>query len=205
MIKQFSQILMVCVFLWVLSLWNLTSAIAQPLSINASELAQAVQEIEALDAMRSGLASTLEGRVEEPTGETFKQVCKPVGIRAKQLSQEKGWQVKQIANKYRNYAHAPDDLYEKMALAKFDQDPELMGFWQPETSEEKTGIHYYRRINVEATCLACHGMKENRPQFIKNKYPQDFAYNFKVGDLRGMYSVFIPELQVALQNIDDHK
>jgi hypothetical protein len=200
MVKQFSRVLIVCLFFWGLSLWNLTSAIAQPLKVNASELSQAVQEIEALDAMRSGLASTLEGQVAEPTGETFKQVCKPVGMRAKQLSQENGWQVKQIANKYRNPAHAPDNLHAKMALAKFEKDPELTGFWQPETLENQPGIRYYRRINVEASCLACHGQKENRPQFITNKYPQDLAYNFKTGDLRGMYSVFIPELQAALQN-----
>jgi hypothetical protein len=43
-------------------------------------------------------------------------------------------------------------------------------------------------------------MKNNRPEFIKNKYPQDLAFDFKEGDLRGMYSVFIPELQKALTN-----
>jgi hypothetical protein len=204
MLKRFSQTLMVLVVVWILSLWNLTSAIAQPLSVNSSELAKAVQEIEALDAMRSGLASTLEGQVEEPTGETFKQVCKPVGMRAKQLSQENGWQVKQIANKYRNPAHAPDNLHAKMALAKFEQDPELTGFWQPETVGEQEGIRYYRRINVEASCLACHGQKENRPQFVKAKYPQDLAYDFKTGDLRGMYAVFIPEIQAALQNLPEN-
>jgi hypothetical protein len=40
--------------------------------------------------------------------------------------------------------------------------------------------------------------KGARPEFIKEKYPQDLAYNFKAGDLRGMYSVFIPELEKAL-------
>jgi hypothetical protein len=37
----------------------------------------------------------------------MKQVCKPVGMKAMQLSQENGWQVKQVAKKYRNPAHAP--------------------------------------------------------------------------------------------------
>jgi hypothetical protein len=204
MLKLFSRILIAFVFVWVLSLWNLTSAIAQPVQVNGAELAKVVQEIEALDAMRSGLASTLEGRVEGSTGETFKKVCKPVGMRAKQLSQENSWQVKQIANKYRNPAHAPDNLHAKMALAKFEQDPELTGFWQPETIENQSGIRYYRRINVEASCLACHGQKENRPQFVKAKYPQDLAYDFKAGDLRGMYAVFIPEIQAALQHLPEN-
>jgi hypothetical protein len=28
---------------------------------------------------------------------------------------------------------------------------------------------------------------------VKENYPQDLAYDFEVGDLRGMYSVFIPD------------
>lgn len=47
------------------------------------------------------------------------------------------------------------------------------------------------------SCLACHGMKTSRPNFVKESYPDDRAFEFKVGDLRGMYAVFIPELQQA--------
>ncbi|MGV2826710.1 Tll0287-like domain-containing protein [Myxosarcina sp. GI1(2024)] len=173
--------------------------IANPTLANAQtdpvQLAKAVQEVENLDAMRIGLASTLKDSTTEPTGETFKEVCKPVGMRAKQLSQENGWQVKQIATKYRNPVHAPDNLHAVMALAKFQNDPELMGFWDSETIDGQQGTRYYRRIKVESSCLACHGRKNARPQFIKNKYPQDLAFNFNVGDLRGMYSVFIPYLE----------
>lgn len=170
---------------------------AQPIP---QQLAKAVEEIENLDAMRSGLASTLEGAKEPPTPQTMKEVCKPVGMRAQQLSKENGWQVKQISNKYRNPAHKPDNLHAKMALAKFDKDPELMGFWDKETLNQEAGTRYYRRINVEASCLACHGRKSERPAFIQKGYPEDLAYDFKVGDLRGMYAVFIPEAeQQAIQ------
>lgn len=164
-----------------------------------ADLAKAVQEIEALDSLRSGLASTLEGRTEEPTLQTMKEVCKPVGMRAMQLSQENQWQVKQIASKYRNPAHAPDNLHSKIALARFQQNPDLMGFWDRETIDGQEGTRYYRRINVEASCLACHGLQNNRPQFVKDNYPQDLAYDFQVGDLRGMYAVFIPDLKAALE------
>lgn len=160
-----------------------------------AQLAKAVQEIENLDAMRIGLASTLKDSTTEPTIETFKEVCKPVGMKSMQLSKENGWQVKQIATKYRNRAHAPDNLHSVMALAKFQNDPELMGFWDSETINGQQGTRYYRRINVESSCLACHGGKNARPQFVKDKYPQDLAFDFNVGDLRGMYSVFIPYLE----------
>ncbi|EKQ69550.1 hypothetical protein OsccyDRAFT_2186 [Leptolyngbyaceae cyanobacterium JSC-12] len=85
--------------------WQTTVALAVPNIPKPSELSHAVQEIENLDAMRSGLAASLEGRTEEPTMQTMQEVCRPVGIRAMQLSQENGWQVKQIAKKYRNPAH----------------------------------------------------------------------------------------------------
>ena len=171
-----------------------------PSHLDPSNLAKAVESIEQLDGMRSGLASTLEGRTEPPTRETMKEVCKPVGMKAKQLAQDNGWQVRQIATKYRNPDHAPTTLHETMALTKFEHDPELLGFWQRETFENRTGTRYYRRINVEASCLACHGGRGDRPQFIQDSYPDDRAYDFKVGDLRGMYAVFLPDVQQALSN-----
>lgn len=183
-----------------LSNWNLATASAAPLIPNPNELARAVQEIESLDAMRTELASSLKGSTEVPTMQTMKEVCRPVGMRAIQLGQENGWQVKQIATKYRNPDHAPGNLHDQIALAKFNQEPEVIGFWDQETLDEQIGTRYYRRIDVEASCLACHGLKDRRPQFVKDGYPQDLAYNFHVGDLRGMYVVFIPDdMQKAIQ------
>lgn len=101
-----------------------------------AELSKAVQEIEFLNAMRSGLASTLEGKSEEPTLQTMKEVCRPVGTRVMELSQENGWQVKQIASKYRNPAHAQDDLHARITLAKFQQDPELSSFWNSRAAQQ---------------------------------------------------------------------
>jgi hypothetical protein len=180
-----------------ISVWSAAPAHAQT---NPAELAKAVEAIENLDAMRSGLASSLEGATTEPTLQTMKEVCKPVGMRAKQLGQENHWQVKQIASKYRNPEHAPATPQDQLALAKFEQDPELLGFWDRETQDGQPVTRYYRRINVEASCLACHGAKADRPQVVKDNYPQDLAFDFKVGDLRGMYAVSIPDaVQAAVE------
>lgn len=176
--------------------------LAAPIVPNVDQLGGAVQEIEALDALRTNLASSLEGTTEAPTMQTMKEVCRPVGMRAMELSQDHGWQVKQMAAKYRNPKHAPDTVKAEMALAKFDQEPDLIGFWDRETLNDQPGTRYYRRINVESSCLVCHGMKERRPQFVKEAYPQDLAYDFNVDDLRGMYAVFIPDdLQKALTEV----
>jgi hypothetical protein len=172
-------------------IFPLSDSHAQP---QPEQLGEAVQEIESLDGMRSSLASTLEGTDETPTLETFKEVCKPVGMRAKQLSQEKPWDVKQVAEKYRNPAHAPTPR-EAAALEKFANNPDLFGFW--ETTHDES--YYYRRINVEASCLKCHGAKASRPDFVKQRYPEDKAYDFEVGDLRGMYRVVLPEVKQQIQ------
>lgn len=155
-------------------------------------LAEAVIQIETLDAMRSGLAGTFGDKGVPADESTFVEVCKPVGMKAKQISESNGWIVKQMAEKYRNPAHKLDAGGEE-AYRIMDQDPDVMGLWTETEMDGKPGVRYFRRIVVEEACLACHGEKESRPEFIKEKYPEDKAYGFKAGDLRGIYSVFIPE------------
>lgn len=60
---------------------GLNPAIAQaaPFTANPTQLTQAVQEIEDLDALRSDLASSLAGSTKEPTPQTMQEVCRPVG------------------------------------------------------------------------------------------------------------------------------
>jgi hypothetical protein len=98
--------------------WSPAIASAAPVIPHPNKLARAVQEVEALDAMRTRLASSLEGSTEAPTMQTMKEVCRPVGMRAIQLSQENGWQVKQIAKKYRNPDHAPGNFARPNCVGK---------------------------------------------------------------------------------------
>jgi hypothetical protein len=155
---------------------------------DAQVLAKVVREIEGLDAMRSALAGSFSG---EPDLSTFAQVCRPVGAQAMRLAEENGWVVAQLAEKYRNPGHRLDSEAEH-AYRLLAEDPGLMGIWVRAELEGRSGYRYFRRIVVEATCLACHGAKEDRPQFVKDGYPEDRAYDFAMGDLRGLYSVFVP-------------
>jgi hypothetical protein len=165
--------------------------------VQPPQLAKAVESIEDLDQMRQGLAASLEGQTTQPTADTFKQVCVPVGKQAMKLGADNGWKVKQIAEKFRNPAHAPDGPKAQEALERFTTDRQLVGFWIRDTVESQPGARYFRRIDMKASCLACHGAKNSRPEFIKQKYPNDRAYDFQVGDLRGMYSVFIPDAKLS--------
>jgi hypothetical protein len=153
------------------------------------DLARAVKEIEALNTLRSTLAASFSGK---PDQSTFAQVCKPVGAQAKRLAEENGWVVAQMAERYRNPGNKLDS--EALLAYKIMEDsPKLMGMWIRTEMDGVRGDRYFRRIVVEPACLACHGAKAGRPQFVVDGYPHDHAYGFEVGDLRGVYSVFMPD------------
>jgi hypothetical protein len=147
------------------------------------------QAIASLNKMRESLAATID----TPTVDkrTFKRVCQPVGKRAKQISASRGWEVQQLAKKYRNPAHKPDAEARKLH-EQFAKSPDLTDTWIRTVRKGREGWRYARRITVQPSCLACHGPKEQRPDFVKQGYPEDRAYGFEAGDLRGLYAVFVP-------------
>ena len=159
---------------------------------NSVQLGHVVEEVERLTAMRSDLALAFEGEGVVADATTFQRVCKPVGVEAKRVAKTNGWMLSQLAEKYRNPGHQLDPD----AAAVFRQmagDPALLGLWRRSELHGRSGTRYFRRIEVETACLACHGPKDSRPQFIKQDYPDDRAYNFRPGDLRGVFAVFVPD------------
>lgn len=142
-------------------------------------------EIERVNNLRESLVQGVQGAVSK---QTFQAVCRPVGLELKKFANSQGFQVKQVSLKFRNPNHQPNSI-EKGALKTFDADSNLLSLWK----QTPTGTYYFRRITVRQACLNCHGPKSTRPEFIKKKYPADKAFDFKVGDLRGMYSVFVPK------------
>lgn len=123
--------------------------------------------------------------------ETFKKVCGAVGKRVKEITEKTGVKIRHAATKNRNGANAADGR-ERALIEKFEKDKNLSEVWEDFESEGVAFKRYTRPIHVEGACLACHGAKEERPEFIKTKYPDDLAYGFKEGDLRGIISVTVP-------------
>lgn len=146
--------------------------------------------IQDLDAMRESLAATID--TPSVNQQTFARVCKPVGRRAQRMAKERGWTVQQLAQKYRNPAHAPDSEADSVHV-QFGQNPEQTAAWVRTVRDDARGWRYFRRITVQPSCLACHGPKDQRPEFVKQTYPNDRAYGFDVGDLRGLYAVFVAD------------
>ncbi len=159
--------------------------------VEIDPLLRVIKQVERINNMRSQLASVFESQALPASKDTFLTVCKPVGVEMRKVAEQNGWTIVQMAKKYRNPAHKPDKegLY---VIDLMEDSKNLKGLWMISSLGKKKGIRYFRRVDVEFACLACHGEKERRPDFIKKNYPEDKAYNFKVGDLRGVYSVFIP-------------
>lgn len=168
------------------------AAEAQEATPPPDELGEVVAAVERLDDLREGLAGTFlgEGAV-EPDAETFREVCRPVGMKATSLSREHGWEVRQMAVRYRNPDHAPD-AEGRRVHRMMERDEGLRGLWIRDTVDGRPGVRYLRRITVRRACLACHGAKDERPAFVRDRYPEDRAFGFREGDLRGVYSVFVP-------------
>jgi hypothetical protein len=105
--------------------------------------------------------------------------------------------IKRISYKNRNIKNFPDK-FEKEALNKF---AELYSQNELNTETEiikkvnvngKEVVRYIKPIIIEAPCLNCHGDREILPEVserIKQKYPNDKATGYKIGDLRGAISI----------------
>lgn len=155
------------------------------------DLARAVTEVERLDALRASLATQF-GTAEQPDRAMFQEVCAPVGEEAKRVAEANGWTVRQLAEKYRNPVNTADREAARF-IHTFTADPSVQGVWIRTEMNGVPGMRYLRRIEVKESCMPCHGTRDSRPEFIKTGYPRDRAYNFDVGDIRGVYSVFIPD------------
>lgn len=168
-----------------------TPAAGQSPVPEAARMVEVVRAVEGIDGMRSSLARAVAEGEEAPDRETFRRVCRPVGQRARRVADEHGWRFQQLSRRYRNPAHAPD-AGAREVLRRMEGDPDLSSVWRRTRLEGRPGWRYYRRITVEPACLACHGAEEERPAFVRRAYPDDRAHGFEVGDLRGVYAVFVP-------------
>ena len=60
--------------------------------------------------------------------------------------------------------------------------------------EDDKYYQYARVLKIEKKCLACHGPKENAPQFIQDQY--NASYDYKLGEVRGILSIKTPVSEI---------
>jgi mono/diheme cytochrome c family protein len=114
-------------------------------------------------------------------------------------SQMSGWEVGRTSLKVRNPENAPD-AWETAVLNEFEarkaagEDPKLIS--KAEIVQED-GRKYFRMMKAIPTaevCTKCHGAELAEPVAAKlhELYPEDKATGFKVGDLRGAFTLKKP-------------
>ena len=82
------------------------------------------------------------------------------------------------------------DKYELKAIDFFKKNSDAKEYF----TEENDFYQYATPLKIENKCLTCHGKKEEAPKFITDKY--DKAYNYKIGEIRGIVSVKLPIFRV---------
>lgn len=89
----------------------------------------------------------------------------------------------------RQSANAPDP-FEKQALKAFQANKDLKFVEQ----HEGESFRYARPLFIKKGCLKCHGKPEDAPAAVIEKYGNIKAFNYKVGDVRGIISVTLPSI-----------
>lgn len=115
---------------------------------------------------------------------------------ADEWSKKSGWDVGRTSLKLRNPANEPD-AWERQVLVQFaarkDKGEDLATMDYSEVVNEgghKT-FRYMKAIPVQDLCLTCHGtkLKPDVVASLKKLYPTDRATGYKVGDLRGAFTL----------------
>lgn len=158
----------------------------------------------ALTASKS-LLGTLKTQLTEALsdGDTKKAVvvCSSIAQSiAQNVSKENNLDIKRVSLKNRNPLGSPDS-FEKNTLEVFDkmkEDGKLTpdsDFSDITMENNKKVFRFMKPIVTAKSCLQCHGNPEQiKPEvkdILKEKYPNDIAFGYKEGDVRGAVSVKI--------------
>lgn len=101
--------------------------------------------------------------------------------------------IQRLSDKNRNPVNALQTQMDSIAWGKMKS--EKTDF----TTQDKNGeVYYYKPILIGMpTCIKCHGGKNDIPvstqKIIGQKYPNDKAVGYQMGDLRGMWKIKLKE------------
>ncbi len=84
------------------------------------------------------------------------------------------------------------DRFELEAINWFRANPKATELLRDIVTENGVGyLLYTAPILIEPYCLTCHGKRDDAPPSVRDNYTD--AYGYKVGDLRGVISIRIPQ------------
>lgn len=95
--------------------------------------------------------------------------------------------IKTVSDRARNPKNSAD-AHELKAIEFFKKNPQKNSYF---SSEDEDIYQFGGALKIEQKCLTCHGKKEHAPEYIQRRY--DAAYEYSVGDIRGIVSIQIPK------------
>jgi len=163
-----------------------------------------VEAVEKSKAMVKELGMGLKGNLQKAMKEggpvNAIPVCKDVGqSKAIEVSKKHGALIHRVSLKLRNPANAPDE-YETKVLKQMEKDLAAdalkPAYVSVEGKDGKKNLRFMKPIVTSQVCMNCHGELESiNPKVIetlKREYPSDKAIGYKVGMVRGAFSVVYP-------------
>jgi len=112
---------------------------------------------------------------------------------AKILSEKTGWTIKRVSLRARNHHTALPDSWESAVLQQFNREQKA-GKSPDEMIVSRVEHGRFRLMKAQAVipvCLLCHGenISPEITKVLKQYYPQDRATDYKLGQIRGAFSL----------------
>ncbi|TGK87162.1 DUF3365 domain-containing protein [Leptospira noumeaensis] len=145
---------------------------------------------------KTNLIHKLNSKIAEGGTEQAVPFCKlnAIGF-TNGLGQKHGVSLRRITNKPRNQSNLLSANEEKIFL-EVEKLKTYEGVFPNKSITSDDSVIVYIPIPVMGFCLQCHGnsneIQKSTKQILNQEYPNDKAIGYKVGELRGLFSVKFP-------------
>jgi len=137
-------------------------------------------------ALRTALADGPEAAIE---------VCRVAAPRLTEASAKHGLRVGRTSQRLRNPSNAPEDWMLPLLEEYLEAEPRPGSSRTVDLGARGTG--YVEPIYLQPLCSVCHGANVEPAllEKIRERYPDDEAVGFEVGELRGLFWAVVPPPQ----------
>ncbi len=146
------------------------------------------------------LMSALQGAVETAGLAAAIEICRnQAPAIASRLSRRSGANVSRVSSRFRNPQNVPE-AWQKEGLRRLAASMPTQSAADPSALPEhfeldgQGGARYLKAITIAPLCLNCHGeaLSEAVTEQLGRDYPFDRATGYRLGELRGAFSVSWP-------------
>ncbi|HHQ40792.1 MAG TPA: DUF3365 domain-containing protein [Chromatiales bacterium] len=161
---------------------------------------RAAESRKVVRAFMQALKKELKGAMEKGGPVRAIAVCRErAPAIAQRFSKETGWEVGRTSLRYRNPANAPD-AWERRVLESFEarrragEPAARLEHYEVTPRDGRRVFRYMKAIPTGPVCLACHGerLAPEVARALDRHYPGDRARGFRVGDIRGAFTIVQP-------------